>query len=46
MYAIRSYYAGEDAWVTFKAGEEFPVPGNSSFKLQVAEDTAYLCEFR
>ncbi len=43
--ALTVQLPGQEAWVTFKGGEAFPVPGNSSFKLQVAEDTAYLCEF-
>ncbi|WP_269531122.1 pyrimidine/purine nucleoside phosphorylase [Chitinimonas sp. BJYL2] len=36
---------GNDAWQTFKAGQDFHVPGDSRFQLQVAVDTAYLCEF-
>ena len=36
---------GSDAWVTFEAGSQFKVPGDSKFQLQVAIDTAYLCEF-
>ena len=36
---------GSDAWVTFEAGSKFNVPGDSKFQLQVAIDTAYLCEF-
>ena len=36
----------QDQWVTFGAGEQFDVPGNSAFQLQVNEETAYLCEFK
>lgn len=32
-------------WVTFQTGEEFDVEGQSSFDLQVAQATAYLCEY-
>ncbi|MFL1800898.1 pyrimidine/purine nucleoside phosphorylase [Plesiomonas shigelloides] len=36
---------GSDVWQTFAAGSEFHVPGDSAFDLQVAQDTAYLCQF-
>lgn len=36
---------GSDDWQTFSAGQGFDVPGNSSFDLKVAEDTAYLCTY-
>lgn len=36
---------GDDQWSTFKSGDTFEVAGNSSFDLQVAEATAYLCEY-
>ncbi|WP_460045110.1 pyrimidine/purine nucleoside phosphorylase [Pseudomonas sp. S2_H01] len=32
-------------WEHFKTGAQFPVPANSKFKLQVLEETAYLCEY-
>ncbi|ELL4670448.1 pyrimidine/purine nucleoside phosphorylase [Vibrio fluvialis] len=32
-------------WVTFNSGEAFEVEGHSSFDLQVAVATAYLCEY-
>lgn len=32
-------------WQSFKTGESFEVLGNSSFDLQVTEQTAYLCEY-
>ncbi|MEV4561768.1 pyrimidine/purine nucleoside phosphorylase [Kitasatospora sp. NPDC049285] len=37
---------GADDWETFAAGSHFEVPGDSRFQLQVAVDTAYLCEYR
>ncbi|WP_328946057.1 pyrimidine/purine nucleoside phosphorylase [Streptomyces sp. NBC_00250] len=33
-------------WETFAAGGHFKVPGNSTFQLKVAVETAYLCEYR
>ncbi|MFE0650464.1 pyrimidine/purine nucleoside phosphorylase [Streptomyces sp. NPDC059534] len=33
-------------WRTFATGERFEVPGDSKFQLEVAVDTAYLCEYR
>jgi uncharacterized protein YaiE (UPF0345 family) len=32
-------------WEEFGAGSSFDVPANSSFKVRVDEDTAYLCEY-
>ncbi|MEX0173206.1 pyrimidine/purine nucleoside phosphorylase [Streptomyces sp. LMG1-1-1.1] len=37
---------GADDWQTFAAGTRFEVPGDSKFQLEVAVDTAYLCEYR
>lgn len=37
---------GSDSWETFAGGSQFTVPANSKFQLQVAVDTAYLCEYR
>ncbi|WP_185268486.1 pyrimidine/purine nucleoside phosphorylase [Halopseudomonas xiamenensis] len=37
---------GSEFWEDFKAGSQFTVPANSRFQLQVAQDTAYLCEYR
>lgn len=37
---------GSDDWATFASGSQFTVPANSTFKLKVAADTAYLCEYR
>ncbi|MFJ3877881.1 pyrimidine/purine nucleoside phosphorylase [Streptomyces sp. NPDC090077] len=37
---------GAADWETFSAGSRFEVPGDSTFQLKVAADTAYLCEYR
>ncbi|MGW4849413.1 pyrimidine/purine nucleoside phosphorylase [Nocardia brasiliensis] len=37
---------GSDEFVTYSAGERFEVPADSKFDVQVAADTAYLCEYR
>ena len=34
---------GNSDWQSFKAGDEFHVPGDSKFQLQVPVDSAYLC---
>ncbi|WP_428774684.1 pyrimidine/purine nucleoside phosphorylase [Vibrio sp.] len=36
---------GDAEWTTYQAGEVFHVDADSSFDLQVAEPTAYLCEY-
>jgi uncharacterized protein YaiE (UPF0345 family) len=36
---------GSSEWVTFKAGDAFEVPANSSFKLVVKEITDYCCSY-
>ena len=37
---------GADAWVTYREGESFKVPGNSKFALKVAEGgAAYCCTY-
>lgn len=37
---------GSDTFVTFAAGSQFDVPGDSSFDLKVEVDTAYLCQYK
>ncbi|MFD9598124.1 pyrimidine/purine nucleoside phosphorylase [Kitasatospora sp. NPDC059973] len=37
---------GADGWETFRTGERFDVPADSTFQLKVEADTAYLCEYR
>ncbi|WP_030203809.1 pyrimidine/purine nucleoside phosphorylase [Streptomyces sp. NRRL S-87] len=44
--ALTVQLPGTDAWETFAAGGHFDVPGNSTFRLTVAVETAYLCEYR
>ncbi len=36
---------GEGQWQTFKAGESFQVPANSSFKLKVPTVVDYCCSY-
>ena len=43
--ALTVLLPGSSEWVTFEAGSQFNVPGDSKFQLKVAVDTAYLCEF-
>ncbi|MGV9661692.1 pyrimidine/purine nucleoside phosphorylase [Nocardia niigatensis] len=37
--------AGETEAVTYKGGESFSVPGNSSFQIEVVEPVHYVCHF-
>lgn len=37
---------GSNDWESFSAGDQFRVPANSKFDLEVSVDTAYLCEYR
>lgn len=37
--------AGSDEWKTYKAGEQFSVPGDSSFDIEVIETMNYLCHY-
>lgn len=37
---------GSDEWLTFNAGERFEIEANQSFDVKVAEQTAYLCQYR
>jgi uncharacterized protein YaiE (UPF0345 family) len=36
---------GSKGFVTYKAGQEYPVPPNAAFDLKVAADVSYLCYF-
>jgi purine/pyrimidine-nucleoside phosphorylase len=36
---------GHIEWETYHAGDDFDVPGDSSFNVKVLETTAYLCEY-
>jgi len=44
--SLRVQLPGCDVWQTFAAGEYFEVPANTSFTVQVSEQTAYLCLYR
>ena len=37
--------AGQNEWNTYKAGEKFNVPGNSSFDIETVEMLDYVCHF-
>lgn len=37
--------AGETDWKTWRAGEKFSVPGNSSFDIETVETLDYVCHF-
>lgn len=37
--------AGETDWSTYKAGERFEVPGNSSFDIETLEMLDYVCHY-
>lgn len=37
--------AGADDWQTYKAGDSFEVPANSSFDLKISEVADYCCSY-
>ncbi len=37
--------AGSDQWLTSQPGEQFSIPGNSSFEIRVTEAYHYICHF-
>lgn len=37
--------AGESEWRTYSGGEQFSVPGNSSFEIETLETLDYVCHF-
>lgn len=37
--------AGENEWKTYQTGDEFSVPGNSSFDIEAVELVDYVCHF-
>ena len=37
---------GNDSWEDFTGGSQFTVPEKSKIQLKVAQNTAYLCEYR
>ncbi|HPS21030.1 MAG TPA: pyrimidine/purine nucleoside phosphorylase [Candidatus Omnitrophota bacterium] len=42
---IKVILPGEEEWDEFGAGSSFTVPADSKFKVQVDQDTAYLCKY-
>lgn len=36
---------GEDAWRSYGAGDEFAVPGDSAFDIEVGDTLHYVCHF-
>ncbi|MDP5134335.1 pyrimidine/purine nucleoside phosphorylase [Rheinheimera baltica] len=43
--ALTVLLPGANGWQTFSRGQQFEVPANVKFQLQVAVDTAYLCTY-
>ncbi|MEO3866873.1 pyrimidine/purine nucleoside phosphorylase [Rheinheimera fenheensis] len=43
--ALTVLLPGAAGWQTVSRGQQFEVPANSKFQLQVAVDTAYLCTY-
>lgn len=43
--ALTIQLEGSEEWNVYEKFESFEVPANSSFKLKVYNDTAYLCQF-
>jgi len=43
--ALTVLLPGQSDWQTFSAGEQFNVPGDSKFKVKVAQQTAYFCQY-
>ena len=37
---------GESEWKSFKNGQSFEVPANSSFKVTTSGQSSYLCKYR
>lgn len=44
--AMSVYLAEYDEWEEFGPGSSFDVPAKSKFKIKIAMDTAYLCEYK
>ncbi len=42
---LQALLPGASEWVSFKSGEKFNVPGDSSFKVKSVGNTAYLCQY-
>ncbi len=37
--------AGSEAWIDYRGGQSFEVPGQSSFDIEILEITDYVCHF-
>ena len=43
--ACRVRLAGSDAWTGYSGGQQFSVPGNASFDIEVTQALHYVCHF-
>jgi uncharacterized protein YaiE (UPF0345 family) len=43
--SCRVRLAGSEEWKTYAAGQQFDVPGNSNFDIEVTETLDYVCHF-
>ena len=43
--ACRVRLAGSEAWTDYTGGQQFSVPGNSSFDIEVTQALHYICHF-
>ncbi|MDO6707862.1 MULTISPECIES: pyrimidine/purine nucleoside phosphorylase [unclassified Photobacterium] len=43
--AISVKLPGHVDWETYNAGDDFEVPGDASFEVQIQVTTAYLCDY-
>jgi uncharacterized protein YaiE (UPF0345 family) len=43
--ACRIRLAGSEDWTSYRGGDTFPVPGNSSFDIVVTETVSYICHY-
>ncbi|MNT58495.1 hypothetical protein D3C72_1959320 [compost metagenome] len=43
--SCRVRLAGSEEWKTYGAGQQFDVPGNSNFDIEVTETLDYVCHF-
>lgn len=43
--SLEVFFAEYDEWEEFDSGSTFEIPAKSKFKVKVAQDTAYLCEY-
>lgn len=43
--SCRVRIAGESEWKTYGAGQQFSVPGNTSFDIETLETLDYVCHF-